>query len=97
MGKMLAHGAQNFKLQRRFPAMLPASESIARREEKWVVCRESEIGVVEDIEEICSRLKRKPLAEFELPPQPSNQLAPRRIRAGRSVRDFLGQVRWAHW
>ena len=29
----------------------------------------SKIGVVEDVEKIRSRLKRKPLPEFELPPQ----------------------------
>ena len=34
-----------------------------------VVCRGSEIGVVEDVEKIRSRLKREALPEFELPAQ----------------------------
>ena len=33
-----------------------------------IVCGRAKIGVVEDVEKIRSRLKRKPLPELELPP-----------------------------
>jgi hypothetical protein len=49
--------------------MPPAFEPIAESRRTEIVCGASKIGVVEDVEKIRSRLKRKPLPEFELPPQ----------------------------
>jgi hypothetical protein len=49
--------------------MLPSSEGIARIGRTAIVYGASKIGVVEDVEQIRSRLKRKPLLKFELPPQ----------------------------
>ena len=43
----------------------------------------SKIGVVEDVEKIRSRLKRKPLPEFELPPQ--RQIDLRRAESAQGI------------
>src|SRR5438105_4412474 len=42
---------------------------LAEKRRRQIVCRWAEIGVVEEVEKIRSRLKSKPLPEFELPPQ----------------------------
>ena len=48
-----------------------------------VVDRGSEVGVVEDVEKIRSRLKREPLPEFELPPQ--RQIDLRRAESAQGI------------
>src|SRR5205085_10523242 len=48
-----------------------------------IVCRRAEVGVVEDVEKIRSRLKSKPLPEFELSPQ--RQIDLRRAESAQGV------------
>ena len=52
-----------------------------------MIGRRAEIRMVEDVEKIGSRLKRKPLPEFELPPQRQIDL-----RCAKSVQGIAAQI-----
>ena len=56
---------------------------LAEERRTHVVGRRAEVGVVEDVEKIRARLKRKPLPEFELPPQ--RQIDLRRAESGQGI------------